>query len=215
MKNSTYPPYDIELLDSMTAIRRRPTMYVGPLDQPATVNALLAESLCIALDNAANGCTTEIDITLHENGGATVRDNGPGLSVYSASGEPTAIENLLTQLYACRDAKRTKINESLCGIGIVVTNALSETLTFETVYEGWLWQQQYIRGHASQAIAKQRLCSEQWQQISFRPDPELFGANRLSKDYFSQWFAQQPFNLGKAKVTLHYRNVSTRLSAAK
>jgi len=214
MEEREYTLDDIEVLDSVTAIRRRPSMYVGPLDLPSAVNALLAEGLCLALDAAATGCATQVDITLHGNGAATVRHNGPGLGIHSSPDGLTAIEKLLTQLYACREAKRTKINARLCGIGIVITNALSESLLFETVHDGWLWQQQFSRGHAKQPILKQRECSERWEQITFRPDPEFFGINQLSNDFFVQWFSQQPFDLGAAEVTLHCENTVTRLTTA-
>jgi DNA gyrase subunit B len=117
----------------------------------------------------------------------------------------------LTRLYSCREAKRNRISQSLCGVGIIVTNALSEWLRVETVQDGWLWHQQYSRGHAEHAIEKQKPCTEQWQQITFRPDPEIFGTAQLSADDFKQWFKQQHLDLGAALVTLHYKKTSERL----
>ena len=194
---------DIQTIDAMTAIRRRPEMYVGPLNDPAAINTLLTEALCIAVDNATSGCATEIAITIREDGSASVRDNGPGLNVDIVHDGMTAIEMLLTQLYACRDAKRNKINESLCGVGIVVTNALSEWLSVETVQDGWLWRQRYTRGHADAPIEKQTKEADVWQQITFLPDRDIFGQTRLCPTYFSQWYRQQPLDLASARVTLH------------
>jgi DNA gyrase/topoisomerase IV subunit B len=204
---------DIQVLETMTAVRTRPEMYVGPLDDPAAINTLLTEALCIALDNATSGCASRVDITIHADGSASVRDDGPGLNVDIVHNGLTAIEILLTQIYACREAKRDKINEALCGIGIVVTNALSHTLTVETVQDGWHWQQHYSCGKAKGPIQKTERRSKQWQQITFQPDRQIFGSRRLSPDYFAEWFAQQPLELGAAVVTLHHANASTQLYA--
>ena len=195
----------------MTALRTRPEMYVGPLEDPAAINTLLTESLCIALDNATSGCASDIDIAIHADGSASVRDNGPGLNVDIVHDGLTAIEMLLTQIYACREAKRNKVNEALCGVGIVVTNALSSMLKVETVQHGWLWQQCFSCGKAEGPIQKVEPTSQQWQQITFQPDSEIFGSRHLSPDYFADWFAQQPLELGEAVVTLHHGNTSTQL----
>jgi DNA gyrase/topoisomerase IV subunit B len=209
-----YTSDDIKVIDAMTAIRIRPELYVGPLDDAAAINTLLTEAMCIALDNITSGCANEVAITIHDDGSATVRDNGPGLNVDSVREGMTAIEMLLTQIYACREAKRNRIAAELCGAGIVVTNALSEWLEVETVQDGWLWHQRYIRGHADRPIEKLRECTDIWQQIRFRPDPEIFGSKQLSPSYFIQWFQQQPIVLGSAAVTLHHGNSSTPLRAA-
>lgn len=211
MTEDRYTPDDIQILDVITAVRARPEMYIGPLDDPGAINTLLTESLCIALDNATSGCAAKVDIIIHDNGSASVRDDGPGLNVEVVHNGLTAIEILLTQIYACREARRNKVNRALCGVGIVVTNALSHTLKVETVQDGWLWQQQYSRGRAEGPIQKRKLCSQQWQQITFHPDPEIFGSRRLSPSYLAEWFDQQPLELGSATVTLQHGNTSTQL----
>jgi DNA gyrase subunit B len=209
-----YTSDDIKVIDAMTAIRTRPEMYVGPLADAAAINTLLTEAMCIALDNVMSGCATKVSITIHEDGSATVRDDGPGLNVDYVYAGMTAIELLLTQLYACRQAKRNRIAAELCGVGIVVTNALSEWLVVETVQDGWLWQQRYTRGHAEGPIEKLRECDGMWQQVSFRPDPNIFGSMQLSPSYCIQWFQEQPVNLGSATVILHHGKSSTPLRAA-
>jgi DNA gyrase/topoisomerase IV subunit B len=211
MAKGRYTPDDIQVIDAMTAIRARPDMYVGKLDEPAAINKLLIESLCIALDNATSGCASEVDIRIHDDGSASVRDNGPGLNVEIVRDGLTAIEMLLTRLYSCREAKRNKVNEGLCGIGIVVTNALSNSLTIETGQDGWIWQQQYACGRAQGPIHKTGPSSQQWQQITFHPDPAIFGSQRLSPGYFADWFGQQELELGSSIVTFHHSATSIRL----
>ena len=203
----------IQAIDAITVIQTRPELYIGPLDSPAAINTLLVETLCIALDNAISGCASEVEITIHADGSASVRDNGPGLNIEIVHDGLTAIEILLTQLYACREAKRNKVNKALCGVGIVVTNALSSKLTVETVHDGWIWQQHYSYGRAKGPIQKVEETSQQWQKITFHPNPAIFGTMRLSPDYFAEWFAQQSLGLGEAVVTLHYDRTFKELHA--
>ena len=213
MPETEYSPDEIEVLDTVTAIRRRPAMYIGPVDEPNAVNTLLAEALCIALDNAATGCASEISISFDSDGSVTVRDNGPGLSVDKTASGSTTIEILLTQLYACRQAKK-KVNEKLCGIGLVVTNILSESLVIETVQDGWGFRQEFAQGHATGPIERTKPTTEQWQQITFTPDPEIFGDNRLCPVFFSNWFLGEKFDLASATVTVHAGNQSRQLHPA-
>lgn len=194
MPDRVYTDEEITPLNVMTAIRGRPQMYVGPLNDPVAVHVLLFESMCIAFDNAISGCATDVAVTLHADGSASVRDNGPGLNVEVVQDGLTAIEILLTKLYACREAKRNRVNQSLCGIGVVCTNALSEWLTVEVVQDGWLWKQRFVRGYAEAPIQKQSRQSETWQQIRFLPDREIFGALILSPKVFADWFRQQSLN---------------------
>src|SRR4051794_40564708 len=146
-KRPQYTADMIKVLSASEAIRRRPAMYVGPVDDPLAATRLLQESLCLALDAACCGTCTRIDVTLHRDGSATVADDGPGLSLRPIRGGLTEAEVLLTCLFACRDHKADRrAGEAACQIGIAVTNALSEWLTVTTTYEGRRWRQRYERG---------------------------------------------------------------------
>lgn len=195
MADRIYTAEDITPLDAITGIRGRPQMYVGPLADPAAIHVLLFESLCLAFDNAISGCATDVAVTFHADGSASVRDNGPGLNVDVIQDGLTAIEMLFTKIFACREAKRNRIHQSLCGVGIVCTNALSEWLTVEVVQDGWLWKQRFVRGHVETKIQRQSPQSETWQQIRFLPDREIFGSAMLSPEYFTEWYRRQPLTL--------------------
>lgn len=211
MPNPAQPDDDIEFLDAIDGIRRRPQMYVGPLDDPRAIHTLLFEALCLAFDNAASGCATEIEIDFQEDGSASVRDNGPGLSVDIRQDGLTIAEFILTRAFACREAKRREISKDLCGAGIVVTNALSDSLTLETVQDGFLWRQTYLRGRSVRPIEKIAMSDQQWERITFHPDPLIFGDCRLSAEYFTHWFQQRSFELGQATVTLIHNGESVNL----
>jgi DNA gyrase subunit B len=198
MTDKVYTEEDLTPLDAITGIRGRPEMYVGPLADPATINSLLTESLCIAFDNAVSGCATNIAVSFHADGSASVRDNGPGLNVEIVHDGLTAIEILLTKIYACREVKRNQIHQSLCRFGIVCTNALSEWLTVEVVQDGWLWKQRYVRGYAEAPIEKLSQQAQTWQQIRFLPDRDIFGDAMLAPDYLVKWFQRLPLSLLEA-----------------
>lgn len=195
-------PGIIRLASAVTAVRLRPNMYVGPLDRPDAILTLLAEGLCLAMDGALSGLTRQIEVTLHREGFTSVRDDGPGPDVSSSGGSLGAIENLLTEIYACRQAKKSDTGKSLCGAGIVVTNALSEWLTFETVQEGWLWRQRFVRGEPEGPMARVQTQDERWHRLTFLPDREFFGKMRLTAPVVREWFAGEDFDLPRTKVTL-------------
>lgn len=195
---------DIEAIDAITAIRRRPAMFIGELSTPDVVNTLLAESLCLALDNAISGCATELHIHINPDGSASVWDNGPGCDVTRLHDGMTEIERLLTCMYACRDAKRNQvIRQSTCGAGMICTNALSEWLVVELVHAGWLWTQRFVRGYATGPIEKEAQVADVWQRITFRPDREVFGNATFDTTQFIGWYKSQSFKTPQTLVTLH------------
>lgn len=203
----------IVALDAITGIRTRPEMYLGPLDSLFAINQLLVEALCLALDNALSGCASRVDITVREDGSVTIRDNGPGPDVDIIQDGMTAIELLLTQVLACRKMKRIELNHDLCRLGIVATNALSRQLQIEVVQDGWLWRQRYSCGKALGPIQRIEPSREQWEQITFTPDPKFFGSRFLCAEYFAEWFRQQKFDLGTTAVVLHHANTTRDLTA--
>ncbi|MEZ5945050.1 MAG: hypothetical protein R3C18_26995 [Planctomycetaceae bacterium] len=199
--NDEYGPDVIQHLEGLEGIRHRPELYIGPIETLAALNTLLAESLCIALANANGGCASEVTIKINDDGNASVRDNGPGLELTKFSNGRTLIEVLFTEIYACRAHKDSKDQHAFCEVGIVTTTALSEWLVVETVRDGWLWEQRFERGKVTGPIERRRECTEQWQQISFLPDHEIFGAAKLSPSFFKDWFLAKKYDLGQAKVT--------------
>jgi len=73
----------IEVIPGLEAVRRRPSMYGGPTDEASTLSALVEQVMCASLDEAVAGRCTRIEVTLHDDGSATVADDGPGMSVTS------------------------------------------------------------------------------------------------------------------------------------
>ena len=106
--------YKIELISAVEAIRRRPALYVGPLDDPGLFNRLIQESLCLAADESKCGYCTEIRMMVHPSGPVIVRDNGRGLPTTTDQEGRPWVERLLTRLYACRDSKEDRRLAARC-----------------------------------------------------------------------------------------------------
>lgn len=117
----------IDVLESAEAVRKRPEMYVGPLPDPAVVNRLVQEVLCLSVDEALCGRCTEITVAVDSAGVITIRDNGPGLPMEPNRHGLTQAELLLTAMYACRAAKESEAaREHCCELGLVIVNFLSQ-----------------------------------------------------------------------------------------
>lgn len=119
---------DIKPLRGNEAIRKRPGMYVGPLEDPTLASRLILEGCCMALDSAKKGEVTEIVIDIKNDFTATIKDNGPGWEMYKYYGgnydKPWPVV-LMTSLFACKEAKLDAEAEGFCQMGIAVTCALS------------------------------------------------------------------------------------------
>jgi len=189
----------IQHVDTATGIRLRLEHYVGPPSSPETVNTLLTESVCLALDNVAAGESSNVAISLHEDGSASVLEDSPGIRVDK---HKELIESILTEVFACKKHKRDPLAKDVCQFGIVLTNALSEWFTYETAQDGWIWKIEFVRGLRQRPLEKTEPCTNTWRRISFRPDRDIFAEVGLSSSVFRKWFCEQRLNLGSSTVTL-------------
>ncbi|MBL8914326.1 MAG: hypothetical protein JNM17_26710 [Archangium sp.] len=140
---------EIEVLDGLEPIRRRPELYAGDVASSKTTNRLVLEAMCLAVHEKSAELVQAIAVSVT---GDRVRIDygGPGLPLGKYPGSKlTFIEALMTVLFSCRDAKTTEAARSLCGIGITVTNALSSWCTITVQREGAVWKQRYERGRAT------------------------------------------------------------------
>jgi DNA gyrase subunit B len=183
-----YDESHIRILTAVEAIRRRPAMYLGPLDDPTLLNRLIQESLCIAADEALAGHCTRVRVEVHRDGSVTVRDNGRGLPMTpDAEGRPLA-ERLLTQLFACREHKDGRAAEACCQMGLVVVNAVSEWLRMRNFWDGTGWSQSYERGKSLGPFRRDPSKVEPGVELCYRPDPSLLGPLRFDGRALACWF---------------------------
>jgi topoisomerase-4 subunit B len=179
LDDDTYSAKDIEVLEGLEPVRRRPGMYVGGTDERA-LHHLAAEALDNAMDEAVAGHASRIELELSREGWVTVHDNGRGIPVDEHKRFPgkSAVEVILTTLHSGGkfggDAYKT--SGGLHGVGISVVNALSDALWVEVARDRLLYRQSYCRG-----VPQSRLDpvgpvqNRRGTTLSFHPDPEIFG----------------------------------------
>ena len=155
--NDDYTADDIEVLEGLEPVRRRPGMYIGGTDSHA-LHHLLAEVLDNSMDEAIAGHATWIEFALNADGSASVRDNGRGIPVdpHPKFKDKSALEVILTTLHSGGKfgGKVYATSGGLHGVGLSVVNALSDELTIEVAREGTLWRQSYSRGAAKEKLKK-------------------------------------------------------------
>src|SRR5947209_4698218 len=175
----SYTAKDIEVLEGLEPVRRRPGMYVGCTDERA-LQHLAAEALANALDEAVAGHATGIELGLDSAGSVTVRDNGRGIPVdpHPRFPKKSALEIVLTTLHSGGkfggDAYKT--SGGLHGVGISVVNALSDALEVEVARDRRLWRQRYRRGAPDGPVEDcGPINNRRGTTLGFHPDPEIFG----------------------------------------
>jgi len=175
----SYSAKDIEVLEGLEPVRRRPGMYVGGTDERG-LHHLAAEALDNAMDEAVAGFATRIELELGPEGWVTVRDNGRGIPVdpHPRFPKKSALEVVLTMLHSGGkfggDAYKT--SGGLHGVGISVVNALSDALEVEVARDRRLWRQRYRRGVPEGPVEDcGPVNNRRGTTLGFHPDPEIFG----------------------------------------
>ena len=179
-KTRTYSARDIEVLEGLEPVRRRPAMYIGGSDERA-MHHLAAELLDNAMDEAVAGHATWIDIELAGDGTVTIRDNGRGIPVdpHPKFKNISALEVVMTTLHSGGkfDNKVYETSGGLHGVGLSVVNALSDKLTVEVIRDKELWVQEYARGKATGKLkSKGKVRAKSGTAVHFHPDLDIFGA---------------------------------------
>ena len=175
-----YTARDIEVLEGLEPVRRRPGMYIGGTDD-AALHHLAAEILDNAMDEAVAGHATAIDVTLEAGNYLVVRDNGRGIPVdpHPKFKDLSALEVILTTLHSGGKfgGKAYATSGGLHGVGSSVVNALSDEMAVEVARDRVLWRQGYARGKpVTKLVNAGPVHNRRGTMIRFHPDPEIFGA---------------------------------------
>jgi len=173
-----YTAKDIDVLEGLEPVRKRPAMYIGGTDAHG-YHHLLWEIVDNSVDEAINGHATRIEVALDaDHKGATVTDNGRGIPVDThPKFKKSALELILTTLHAGGkfEGKSYQVAGGLHGVGSSVVNALSSEMT-ATVWRGAkTYSQSYVRGKAKAKLKRGGKTSKRGTSIHFRPDTEIFG----------------------------------------
>ncbi len=179
-----YSAKDIEVLEGLEPVRRRPGMYIGGTDEPA-LHHLAAELLDNAMDEAVAGHASFIEVTLEPDNWLTVRDNGRGIPVdpHPKFKNLSALEVILTTLHSGGKfgGKVYATSGGLHGVGSSVVNALSAAMQVEVARDRVLWKQSYARGKpTSKLINAGPVHNRRGTSIRCKPDPKVFGALAFS-----------------------------------
>lgn len=174
---SSYSAKDIQVLEGLEAVRKRPSMYIGGVGRDG-LHHLLWEIVDNSVDEAINGYATSITVTLHADGcSATVADNGRGIPVdIHPKYNKSALELILTTLHAGGkfDNKAYETSGGLHGVGASVVNALSIELVASIRRDDGLWVQSFRRGASQGAPERTAEARGTGTSIFFRPDPTIF-----------------------------------------
>jgi topoisomerase-4 subunit B len=175
-----YSAKDIEVLEGLEPVRRRPGMYIGGVDETA-LHHLAAELLDNAMDEAVAGHASFIEVALERDNWLTVRDNGRGIPVdpHPKFKNLSALEVILTTLHSGGKfgGKVYATSGGLHGVGSSVVNALAEQMQVEVARDRVLWKQSYARGKpTTKLINAGPVHNRRGTSIRFRPDPSVFGA---------------------------------------
>ena len=183
MPKNEYNADSILVLDGLDAVRKVPGMYIGSTSSKG-VNHMLYEIVDNSVDEHLAGFCTEIDICLHKDGSATVKDNGRGIPVGMHKQGVSAERVVLTTLHAGGkfDNSSYKVSGGLHGVGSSVVNALSSWMTVDISQNGKIHHDKYERGHPTVQLKNGLLpttgkTDKTGTEISFMPDKEIFDSH--------------------------------------
>ncbi len=205
-----YTARDIEVLEGLEPVRRRPGMYIGGTDEKA-MHHLFAEVIDNAMDEALAGHADWIEVELEGDGFVSVTDNGRGMPVdnHPKFKNKSALEVIMCTLHAGGkfDSEVYETSGGLHGVGVSVTNALSERLEVDVWREQTQYRMAFERGKPKGKLEKLgRAPNKRGTKVRFKPDPQIFGA----KAHFKP---ERLFKMSRSKAYL-YGGVEIRWSCA-
>jgi len=177
--SESYSAADIEVLEGLEPVRRRPGMYIGGTDDKA-LHHLFAEVIDNSMDEAVAGHATFIEVELDADGFLSVTDNGRGIPVdpHPKFKNKSALEVIMTTLHSGGkfDSKVYETSGGLHGVGVSVVNALSESLEVEVARGRRLYRQRFSRGHPQGPLENLgEVHNRRGTRTRFRPDEQIFG----------------------------------------
>ena len=192
---SGYNAANIQVLDGMDAVRKRPAMYIGDTGE-RDYHHLVYEVIDNSIDEALAGYCTHIEVAIHPDGSLTVTDNGRGIPVdmHPTEHRP-ALEVVLTTLHAGGkfDGSNYKVSGGLHGVGVSCVNALSEWMVVEVRRDGKVHRQRFERGRP---VSKLEVIGETQgtgTSVTFFPDHTIFSCREFKWEILSQRFRELAF----------------------
>lgn len=205
LNNGSYTADDIEVLEGLEPVRRRPGMYIGGTDETA-MHHLVNEIFDNAMDEAVAGFANSIEFEIKPDNVIVVRDNGRGIPIdpHPKFPKKSALEVIMTMLHSGGKfgGKVYDTSGGLHGVGISVVNALSDYLEVEVVRDKTVYRQSYCRGEPTSKLTKIGQDPKgRGTTVAFRPDAEIFGKAKFR--------AEKLYKLARSKGYL-FRGVEIR-----
>ena len=194
-KSEKYDQSDIQVLEGLEPVRKRPGMYIGSTDERG-LHHLVTEVVDNSIDEALAGYCTEINVTLNDDGSCTVADNGRGIptGIIEKEGR-SAVEVVLTKLHAGGKfgGSGYKISGGLHGVGVSCVNALSVWLKVDVYQNGYHHYVQFSRGRADAPLKKMEKSDRRGTVVTFKPDSEIFETVEFNYETIKNRFREIAF----------------------
>ena len=200
----TYGAEQIQVLEGLEAVRKRPGMYIGSQSAPG-LHHLVYEIVDNAIDEAMAGYCDHIQVEIREGDIIAVRDNGRGIptGIQPQTGKP-ALEVVFTVLHAGGKfgGGGYKVSGGLHGVGASVVNALSEWLEVRVHRDGNIYEMKFARGHVTQPMTIVGTTEDHGSEIVFKPDAEIFEVLEYSYDTLEKRLREQAFLNAGVRIQL-------------
>ncbi len=176
INKSTYSADNIQVLEGLEAVRKRPSMYIGDTGVKG-LHHLVYEVVDNSIDEAVAGYCDDIQVIIHKDNSITVEDNGRGIPTgINKKENKSALELVMTVLHAGGkfDKDTYKVSGGLHGVGVSCVNALSTVLIAEVHREGKVFMQEYHQGKPQYDVKAVGESNRTGTKVTFHPDPEIF-----------------------------------------
>lgn len=211
--NQNYDESQIQVLEGLEAVRKRPGMYIGSTSSRG-LHHLVYEIVDNSIDEALAGYCDEISVSINEDNSITVIDNGRGMptGIHPKMGKST-VEVIMTVLHAGGKfgGGGYKVSGGLHGVGASVVNALSEWCTVTVSRDGDVWEQKYSRGVAISDLSKIGTTEEHGTKVSFKPDAEIFEETEYEFEILSNRLRELAFLNKGIKIILEDKREENKI----